>query len=212
VGGKQPHPNTVASAALFRRWLVGRLLDTQWAAAAATMDPEQLAELLWITPEAVLELKRRHAEQRAEHGRPPSRGRKRGEKGFPQLEMSFPEPIWQAWHDLCEQAHLTGGSAFRAVLHEYLLSADEPTFLDVRWRFKGKTYSSSRRSAGIVIDRPLITTGAKMALRRRADTLGVSMACVARGLLTDVLEGRRRITHGMEPKSLYDDSARYTGQ
>lgn len=119
----------------------------------------------------------------------------------------MPPPVWHAWMDLCETSQAESSAALRDLLHRYLCSRKEPGRIEERWTVNGRLYKA--RQPECIIEWFLVPKGARDALNVRAVSHGVDSHTILRGLVTDALEGRRRIERPIQSMAMFNDPKRY---
>lgn len=204
-------------AEAYRKHLLAALLTTRWPRIGQTDEQLQaLAVELGLQPELLREAREAVNAQRAERGTTPVLGRKTNEKLWPQLEIDMPEKVFVDWHAWCERQCSNSNAMIRGLLHVYLLGRWEPAYLSVHWRYKGEPlavpknrYEREHKAAWPFREKVLITRGVRGALNVRAERMRLSAIAIARGLILEVLEGRRATVLPVEPRMMYHDAERY---
>jgi hypothetical protein len=201
----------------FRERIIKLVMTTCWPRIAHTPElAKKYAKDIGLTPELLLEARRRLDGEKKRRHLEPVKGIKTNERTFPQLEIDMPEEVWNDWRDWCERQHAMPNAIMRGLLHGYLLGSWEPKWLSSHWRYKGKytptsfrLWEEANKAAWPFRERVLIPRGAKDALMLRAERINKSTRAIMRGLVLEVLEGRMRIVEPMDSRSMFNDPMRY---
>ena len=203
---------------VFRRWLVGRVGATRWSDAGRSLPmAKRTARQLGLHWSVLVDAYAKKAAQRRAAGLQETLGRKRAGTPHHQIEMTMPKEVFDSWHTRCELLGLESSAVLRSLLHAYLLGPQEPEPRS-RWLVHGKWVSVPTklvRPGGKdgppwpYREKALITRGARMALRRRADRMNVSTWSIMRGLIVDFTSGKIRDVAPVDARTMWDDPDRY---
>lgn len=194
------------------------LLATKWPSTDFTKPGERarVSALLGVTEDVLQEAADICANERRKKGLRTTTGVKRREASHPQLELDFPEVVYDDWLTWVELQASNSNALIRGVLHEYLLNDWEPEWLGSAWQYKGKNYvlgksawEAKHHRAWPYRERTFVTAGAKEALTYRANLQNVSATAIVRGLVLEALAGRIAYVRPMDARALYDDPMRY---
>lgn len=200
----------------FRLRIVRLLRTTAWPGECHNEELlKKHAAALGVAPELLAEARRLDVEERRARGLKPTESEKTNERDYPQLEIDMPEVVWRDWHLLAERRHLHPNAMMRGLLQDYLLGKTEPATIDVHWEYKGKRYLLNKRQweeahhrAWPFRERVFVTRGATEALGIRAKRIHQSRAAILRGLVLELLAGKR-MPRPLEARAMYDDPLRY---
>lgn len=196
----------------FRCWLVDRVSEAR-VHKVAGQSLEDLARYLGVQPDVLEEAtKKRHerieqagfrATNREVHGRAGHRVYTRV------IPLYVPREVMDPIRALCEQRDILPVGLFRAVIHTFLLSSRNPTWQNKGWLYQGKCYSGSISAPGNSKYQVRISTGAHIALTRRAEVRGATLTGLVRGAILDMLEGRTKKLIYVDTAGMYNDPHRY---
>ncbi len=213
--------STSEGAAKFRGRVLRLLVATVWPRLDLTRagELERLARMLGVQPDLLEEASALHDREKRAEGLRTTKGVKRTEKGWPQLELDFPERVYDDWLTWCEMQAATPNALARGIIHQYLLGEWEPESTGSTWFYKGKSFVLSKRQweekhrrAWPFRERILVTEGVRSALHFRAARKNVSTMGLLRGLVLEALEGRLAGVRPMDARSMFEDPLRYTKQ
>jgi len=199
--------------AKFRRWLVERLADSSWATVKGE-SLEELAERLWVHPDALRAAQEMLELRAKKNGRLPTRIDGKYDRPR-QVELTtLPREVYDDWKAYCKARDLTTDVLLRSLVHHLLSRPAQPSVLSV-WIYKGKRLKPCRDRNGAtgrwstsIVSR--ISHGAHQALVRRARNANVHMTAIVRGGIIDLLEGRIKQLHIIaHPRDMWGDPARY---
>lgn len=178
---------------------------------------ERLSKALGVRPDVLQEASDRLDAEKRGRGLPTRKGMKNREKGFPQLELDFPEKIYDDWLTWCELRNGKSQALIRGLIHDYLLDTWEPEVLSSSWIYKNKVHvlgirlwEEKHHAAWPYRERIFVTVGAKQALHFRATRQNISSRALLRGLILEALEGRTANIRPVDARSMYDDPLRYS--
>lgn len=207
----------------FREWLIERL--THMPVCYGSLGPEADADIeaqslaMGVRPEVLREARRRIAELRIKAGRQDYRGDKRAGSNHYQADLDFPQQLWPLWQDEARRRGLKGSALLRSMIHAYLMGSWEPESRTRQWVVHGHGYAiadySWEKQHGRSYpyrERALVTTGARRALVRRANQLGITPTAVMRQLVCSVLEGKWGAPGTFpitDAVGMYEDETRY---
>ncbi len=194
----------------FRAWLVDRCLSTQNLArvccvAVFKKRVDEVASQSGLHPTVVEEVGREYARRVVAAGRPVPTGSKTSSITYPQLALKMPPEVFLALSHLSDKLHMRPTTMLRALVHEYLLGAEEPLHRDTRWVLDGNVVSgpnTKRLSPGA-------TNGAIAALTTRAARLGLTQHDLLRCLVVDAIAGRRLPRTPIQRAAMFEDASRY---
>lgn len=190
----------------FRNWLVRRLADTAYAREVG--DPAPVAARIGVTPAVLLEARAVHSARVRAHGLPVPMGANRAghRRVRPQVLLTMPKGVFDAWIDYCDSVKLRGSVVLRSAVDIYLRSDWEPEICEGYWRVNGETWRAKTETEQ---ERALITDGADRALRIRAAVRGTTLTALLRGLVTELLEGRVPAPRPIAARAMWDDAKLY---
>lgn len=194
----------------FRQWLVGKCLETQNLArvccvAVYKKRVDEVAKQAGLHPSVVEEVGREYARRVVASGRPVPTGSKTSRAAYPQLELRLPQEAYDAFLRLSDRLHMKPTTLLRSLVHEYLLSPEEPLHRDTRWVLDGKVIDAARSKRMS----PGATHGAVAALTTRAAKLGLTQHDLLRCLVVDALAGRRIAKAPIHRAAMFEDVSRY---
>jgi hypothetical protein len=198
----------------FRKWLVERLLGTRFSAMAIDDSRiDEVARLLGVSPELLLEARTRSRIERYERGQPSRRlmskpGAGEAHHRLYQFTLFMPEVILKAWEEECNYRDVDGPVFLRSLIHSYLLGSREPEPREA-WRWKGQRFTMPASDRDRFREKATIPIGAKRALTVRAIRLGTQSTRIVRALVTEALAGGHRGIPLVETAMMYDDEERY---
>src|SRR5580692_7533517 len=182
--------NPHADQLKFREWLVKQLTVSRWSAPLGMPIPE-LCELLGVQESVLLEamaLREGELKRRGKGGIVHGRRRYVG-SDFGRVQVIMPKSVHADWVELCKAFRVIPGTVFRSLLHHFLLDPKRPPVTTKAWLYRGKVISIPGKSARLHAT-ARITRGAQVALDYHADLWSITPTTLARGVLTDFLEGR----------------------
>jgi hypothetical protein len=173
-----------------------------------------------VLPDILLEARILVRKRRIDAGRVVPSGDKKAKSDHYQFELLFPQEVFERWTDECETRGVKGSALMRSLIHTYLMGSFEPEAIANVWEYRGIVYpmvdvhkwakEHGRRYP--YRERSLIPQGARRALIRRADRLGVDPSMVVRSLILLCLNNRWAYpgTIGIiDSVNMYDDETRY---
>jgi hypothetical protein len=194
----------------FRAWLVKHLTELRWSAPIGLPLPD-LAVRLGVQEDVLREAQALRA---AELGRRGKAGIAHGRRryvahDFAIVQLEVPLVLKQIWLECCGIMRLEPGALFRSLLHRFLLKPERPQYIGTGWMFKGKRYVTVRakRECSQIVTR--ITRGAQVALDTLADNWDTTPTALARGVVTEFLEGRTQKLKIVTFRQLWGDPDRY---
>ena len=206
---------------LFRAWLVDRVSEAKLRKVAG-QSLEDRARYLGVQPDVLVEADQRRLERVASVGRFASNrevhGRAAHDSYTCRVRLYMPIVIAKPFDELCQIKGVTTSMLGRAIVQTLLLSAHNPRWYGTGWLYKGKFYTedrlvtdngNERSSAVSVIKQFVISTGADIALRRRAERAGCTKTALVRGAIIDLLEGHTGKLVYADTASMYNDPDRY---
>lgn len=203
--------STPGAEADFRHWLVQKLTLTRWP-TRANESLEQLAERLWVHPEALRRAQALLDERQRGSGRKRKKLDTKDKALRPRLDLSVPVEIHRVVHDYCRIRNLAVGVWMRSLIHQMLLEPQNPSMPDA-WVWNGQRYKmlkSGRKIDGMETLKTDLTAGAVRALTARALDAGRPVAALVRGLLLEALYNKRvRYEILTRPSQMWDDENRY---
>jgi hypothetical protein len=204
----------------FRRWLVSKLLLTRWPFRQGEK-LEELAERLWVHPDALRRAQAQLDARQRKAGRPTKRllhdPRPVRERLRVRIDCSVPPVAHRAIHGFCKLRAITPATLIRSLLHAMLLEARNPELTEFWW-YEGQRLSMrrperGRRSEALQTLKSEITAGAHRALTARALEAGVKPTTLLRGLLQEALHNQRlRFEILTRVSQMWDDETRYICQ
>lgn len=206
-----------ARKSLFRAWLVDRVSEARLRKVAG-QTLEDRARYLGVQPDVLIEADKRRLERHASVGRFASNrevhGRAAHDAYTYRIQLYMPPVIAKPFDEVCEIKGITASTLGRAVVHTLLLSPNNPRWYGTGWLYKGKLYSEDRCQTGkrapqSVTKQFIISTGADIALRRRAERAGTHKTALVRGAIIDLLEGHTGKLIYSDTGSMYNDPDRY---
>jgi hypothetical protein len=195
------------------------LMATVWPRGDFTRpgELERLSKALGVRANVLKEASDRIDDEKRAQGLRTRKGVKVNEMGWPQLELDFPERVYDDWLTWCELRAGRSTALIRGILHEYLLNTWEPEGTNSTWCYKGKLYVLNKRPweekhhrAWPYRERIFVAVGAKHALHFRANRTNVSSTAILRGLVLEALEGKMDNIRPMDARSMFEDPLRYT--
>jgi len=204
----------------FREWLIDCIMSTDFV--TCTMDDHDVdayAHEMGVEPDVLLEARLRVLRELTERAAPKPGGTKRAGTAHYQLELLFPEVVYQAWKYECERRGLLGSALLRSMVHAYLSGSWEPREISKHWVWRGigyevttKSWKRQHKSRYPYRERALITHGAKRALFRRSVRRACKPSTIVRALIIYCVDG-----HWAQPgtidiidqTSMFDDEQRY---
>lgn len=196
----------------FRDWLVRQLEVTRWSASKGTSLSE-LASELGVTLPVLEEAIARRELALARSGKPRRSHSKRltARSDYAIVRLTMPNAVYADWKEYVRVLKTSPSTLLRSLLHGFLLDPARPTTTTSAWHYRGGVYrlesSALRRKRQGAVTR--ITRGAQIALDHYADLWNVPPTYVARGLITDLLEGRHLRLKIVSYPELWGDPDRY---
>lgn len=198
--------------AKFRRWLVERLADSSWAAVKGE-SLEELAERLWVHPDALRAAQEMLNLRAKNHGKMPARVDCKYDRPR-QVDVLLPREVHDDWKAYCKARDLTTDVLLRSLVH-HVMSRPPPSEFPSFCIYKGKRLKLCRDRNGTTgrFSTSLasrISPGAHQALVRRARNRSMSIAAIMRAAVIELLEGRIKKLHIVAyPRDMWGDPARY---
>lgn len=203
--------STPGAEADFRYWLVDKLTLTRWP-KRADESLEQLAERLWVHPEALRRAQQLIDERQLRAGRKRRKLDTKGKALRSRIDLTVPPEIHRVVHDYCRLRNLAVSVWMRSLIHQMLLEPKNPTIPDFWW-WNGKRYrmyAADRKGKAIETLKADLTAGAYRALTARALDAGTTVAGLTRGLILEALYNKRvRYEILTRPSQMWDDENRY---
>lgn len=200
--------NPHADQLIFRAWLVKQLTISRWSAPLQISDAD-LARHLGVTVSVLREARSKREGELKRRGKGGVvRGRRRYiGHDYAQVDLWMPKEVHRDWLELCAALRVESGTVLRSLIHHFLLTPKRPTVTAERWYYRGRTLTAGRNSRFLV--RTRVTRGAQVALDTHADLWNVKPMGVARGIVTDFLEGRTMKIKMVAFDALWGDADRY---
>jgi hypothetical protein len=194
----------------FQQWLKAKVLENQNLARVCCVAvhqgrTEEVAAKMGLHAALVDNIGREYARRVVAAGRPLPTGKKVNERSYPQFKVGLPEEVWVAWNALADRIHMKPTTAVRALIHEYLLSPEDPVRADPRWIVAGHFVTGPTAHEY----KAAITQGALAAFNTRAARLGLGSVGLLRALMAEALAGRRRIRLPITRAAMFEDVKRY---
>jgi hypothetical protein len=200
--------NTHADQLKFRAWLVKQLTVSRWS-APLEMPLGKLAIELGVQRsvlEEAIALREGELKRRGKGGIVRGRRRYVG-NDYTRVQVLMPRNVHVDWLLLCKALRVAPGTVFRSLIHHFLLDPKRPVVTSKTWLYRGETIPIT---GGLQLPaRARVTRGAQVALDYHADLWNVSPTSLARGILTDFLEGRVKRLKIIGFGELWGDPDRY---
>jgi hypothetical protein len=202
----------MSAGVLFRKWLAERLRGTEFAKTRIPDDKlDAVAKMIGVDPDLLLEVRARARIERGERGRAPSGNnalRVLSDRVY-EYHLFMPPVIFAAWKAECSFRGVEGSMLLRSLIHEYLSATREPQPMPA-WIWQGEMRPmGDNPKRAKCMERAAIPKGARRALVRRAELLGVRPTSIVRALATEVLAGDHRDVTLLGSGSMFDDETRY---
>lgn len=196
----------------FRGWLVKQLQIARWSAPAGLPLPA-VAQKLGVTLDVLEEaLAAREAALKAS-GRPlMHRGKRtRFRSDYAELKVTMPTVVYRAWQEILGTFKISSSALLRSLVHAFLLHPHRPERAQQAWHYQGQVYHLIGRSAITRRESACtrVTRGAQIALDHHADAWSIPASAIMRGLVVDVLEGRKKRLKIVGYPELWGDPDRY---
>ncbi len=200
--------NPHADQLKFRSWLIKQLTVSRWSAPLGTSTKKLSIEL--GVQESVLKeamaLREAELKRRGKGGIAHGRRRYVG-SDYSTVRVLMPRNVHTDWLKLCGALRVIPGTAFRSLLHRFLLDPKRPIVTAKTWLYQGQVIPIADRLQLPACAR--LTRGAQVALDHHADLWNISPTALARGVLIDFLEGRVKKLKIVGFGELWGDPDRY---
>lgn len=202
--------NEHANQQTFRAWLVKQLTLSRWS---APLDEPKvaLAHRLGVQVAVLREAQALRDQELKKRGRAGVvRGRRRYiGHDYAEIRVWMPKSVHRDWLEVCGALRVEPSVVLRSLIHHFLLSPRRPTVTAPSWFYHGEQLPTALRKGPRQGAKTRIPRGAQIALDHHADGWGVSPSAVARGVVTDFLEGRIQRIKMVAFAELWGDPDRY---
>jgi len=196
--------------------VVDRLKESRWVVYRDEA-LEQIAVRLGVRAELLQEAQRELDEEARRDGALPTRlGTGSGRyDDLPALEIVLPKVVFRDWAQYCASRDLPHAVVLRSLVHRLLSSPKQPSWVDGKWRYRGKYYSICQerhhgRGRFVTAVACKVSHGAHRALALRARHHRHRPSALMRGAIIDLLEGRAGTFQlCSQVNEMWDDPQRY---
>jgi hypothetical protein len=176
-------------------------------------DVDRIAKQIGVDPDLLLEVRVRARIERHSIGLKSAALAKEKLVGIrqrvAQINVFMPATVHEAWKIECDFRGIDSTLLIRSMLHEYLLGEREPAPM-VAWVWRDQAYRMGDQAKRMQhVERAAVPHGARRALARRAERLGVPSLAIIRALIVEALDGGHRHVPLVESSMMFDDETRY---